>query len=123
MAGRPSTEGHYKRFCAHMKTEAPSVRSTDFPCSHCGARLDEAHLEPGYPGALCTFCGAHLADRPELVVVPDADRTNGDRRKRSVDVGETLREARQGRGQSLGDVAQATRIKKEFLEELEEGVT
>ena len=105
-----------------MKTEAPSVHRTSFPCSLCGARLDAAHLEPGYPGAVCTFCGAHLPERPELVLLPDVERPSVQRSRR-LDVGETLREARQGRGQTLADAAHATRIKKEYLDGLEQGVT
>jgi cytoskeletal protein RodZ len=105
-----------------MKTEAPSVQRTSFPCSLCGARLDAAHLEPGYPGTVCTFCGAHLPERPELVLLPDVERP-GAQRSRRLDVGETLREARQGRGQTLADAARATRIKKEYLDGLEQGVT
>jgi cytoskeletal protein RodZ len=105
-----------------MKTEAPSVHRTSFPCSLCGARLDAAHLEPGYPGTVCTFCGAHLPERPELVLLPDVERP-APQRSRRLDVGETLREARQGRGQTLADAAHATRIKKEYLDGLEQGVT
>jgi cytoskeleton protein RodZ len=105
-----------------MKTEAPSVQRTSFPCSLCGARLDAAHLEPGYPGTVCTFCGAHLPDRPELVLLPDVERP-APQRSRRLDVGETLREARQGRGETLADAAGATRIKKEYLDGLEQGVT
>src|SRR6266513_3562211 len=111
-----------------MKTDAPSVQKTAFPCELCGARLDAAHLEPGYPGAVCTFCGARLPERPEerseLVIVPD---TRGGSRlarsKNGVDVGDVLRTAREGRGQSLGEAARATRIKEEYLHELEDGMT
>jgi cytoskeleton protein RodZ len=106
-----------------MKTDAPSVHTTAFPCTICGARLDAAHLEPGYPGAVCTFCGAQLAERPGLVVVPDVGATPSGRSKNGEDVGGTLRTAREGRGQSLAEAARATRIKEEYLHELEDGVT
>jgi cytoskeletal protein RodZ len=106
-----------------MKTDAPSVPNTAFPCTMCGARLDAAHLEPAYPGAVCTFCGAHLPERPGLVVVPDVEGRQPGRSKNGVDVGDTLRTAREGRSQSLKEAARATRIKEEYLHELEGGAT
>jgi cytoskeleton protein RodZ len=122
MAGRSSSEGRVQ-IAESMKTDAPSVPKNAFSCASCGARLDAAHLDPGYPGVVCTFCGAHLPDRTEPVLVPDLEQPSPGRSKRGMDVGETLREAREGRGQSLIEAARATRIKQEYLRELEDGLT
>lgn len=97
-----------------MKTEAPSVAEVaPFPCDVCGAVLDADHLEPGDHGAVCAFCGAEQGDRrPTRLRAPD---------QRTADLCETLRTAREDRGESLEQVARATSIRETYLQALEEG--
>src|SRR5712691_7142517 len=81
------------------------------PCAVCGAHLDARHVDETANGAICSFCGARQ-DRSPLRVVASNARPDG--------VGETLRRARTDRGESVDDVAAATRIHERYLRALED---
>lgn len=86
----------------------------------CGARLDPLHLDPGPAGSsICSFCGAPQPSRAgngSALADPD-----GLRRISLAEASDTLREARERRGESLDHVAEATGIRENYLEELETG--
>ena len=104
-----------------MKTEAPSVAEVaPFPCDVCGAVLDADHLEPGVRGANCVFCGAEYG-RPALSGAPTPPPSGSAPEERSTDLGETLRTAREDRGESLEQVTSATNIRETYLQALEDG--
>jgi transcriptional regulator with XRE-family HTH domain len=101
-----------------MKTETPSVRPVVavFPCAVCGAQLDLGHVEPiGHGRALCTFCGAGQSVDPSGALDDGSSQ-----RPAPSDVGDTLREARRQRGESLEQASRATRVRESYLRALEE---
>ncbi len=84
----------------------PLVRS----CRTCGALLDGEHLEESIDGVRCVFCGA----------LQDPATDEGPRASAPVGVGDTLREAREARKESLEHAASETRIHERFLRALED---
>jgi transcriptional regulator with XRE-family HTH domain len=101
-----------------VKTEPASVTTAEFPCVVCGARLDSLHLEPSQEGSVCTFCGARQSVQDAR---PQADVRTPGRGGSSLDVADSLRNARQLRGETLEEISQATRIRESYLAELEDG--
>lgn len=100
-----------------MSAEASALSpSAEFRCSLCGAQLDRLHLEADGVSRRCTFCGA-----------PQEAATNGlpavSRRRQATSVGETLRDARMVRGESLEQAARYTNIRVPYLRDLEQGAT
>ncbi len=99
-----------------MKTNHPSVRELAiFPCAVCGARLDRLHLEPGRNGSVCGFCGA---EQP-FPDGPGDDR--GSERPADPHLGDTLRIAREDRGEDLDGAARVMGIRASYLRDLESG--
>jgi hypothetical protein len=101
-----------------MSAEAKAVTpSAAFDCAICGAQLDQLHLDPSNDGARCSFCGAlqEMDLTPGLPAAPAG--------KRSADVGDTLRNGRMVRGETLEQAARFTRIRVEYLRDLEQGAT
>jgi cytoskeleton protein RodZ len=96
-----------------MKTETPPLAATTaFSCDVCGARLDRAHLEHAPDGSHCAFCGApQLRDR--------VDASGPGPRGGSLDIGDTLHDARLTRGETLEQAARFTRIQPTYLRALE----
>lgn len=119
MAGRP-LDGVVKRARRRVKTDAPSVVVAEFPCAVCGARLDSLHVDLGLEGTIvCSFCGAPQSERNG-----GGSRPTGPAGPRSMSLLETsdlLRDARERRRESLEEVAEATGIRRSYLEELEAG--
>jgi hypothetical protein len=85
---------------------APLARS----CMTCGALVDGEHLEESIDGARCVFCGA----------LQDPATDDGPRASAPVGVGDTLREAREARRESLEHAASETHIHERFLRALED---
>src|SRR6478672_13121770 len=90
-----------------MKTETPHVASAAFDCTLCGARLDAEHVDVAADGAHCTFCGATQREATQL----DPGM--------SLDVGDTLHDARLTRGETLEQASHFTRIQIPYLRALE----
>jgi hypothetical protein len=89
------------------------------PCAVCGARLDPLHVDQGLGGtSVCSFCGAL---QPAFEGEGGSPRRNGSRSMSPFETGEVLREARERRGETLGEVAGQTGIRQSYLEQLEEG--
>ncbi len=87
------------------ETATPPVRQ----CRTCGALLDDAHLEESRDGLRCVFCGAL-----------QASSIDKGRAQVPMGLGETLREVRESRGESLEHASGETRINERFLRALEE---
>lgn len=84
-------------------------------CEVCGAQLDALHVDMDRTGAHCSFCGSTQrlpSGQPDLqLVTPNW----------TPDLGETLRTARQARGETLEQAARFTQIRIHFLRDLESG--
>ena len=113
MAGMPPLGGSVSTRSRNDDGHPSRRRSHEFPCDVCGARLDAAHLEPGGNGSICSFCGAELP-----IAHPRAERESS---AASTDLGDTLRGAREDRGDSLDHVARVTGIREPYLQALEDG--
>jgi cytoskeleton protein RodZ len=101
-----------------VKTDAPSV-VVEFQCAVCGAWLDPMHVDLGLEGSsVCAFCGT---PQPGQVGTHRDPGSNGDRPISLIETSELLRNARERRGESLDQVADATGIRQTYLEELEAG--
>jgi len=102
-----------------MSAEAKAATpSAEFDCAICGAQLDQLHLDVGNDGPHCSFCGSQQdVDLVAAGVVVTASSPG------SVDVGETLRNGRIVRGETLEQAARFTRIRLSYLRDLEEGDT
>jgi cytoskeleton protein RodZ len=99
-----------------MSAEAKAVTpSAEFDCAMCGAQLDRLHLDVGDDGPHCSFCGS--PQDVDLATVGVA----APRSHRSADVGETLRNGRVVRGETLEQAARFTRIRLCYLRNLEDG--
>src|SRR2546426_11151068 len=83
---------------------ADRLKPFEHSCAVCGADLDRAHVEQSRGAFHCVFCGA-----PQDAVA--AERTAPP----ECDIGNTLRGAREGKGESLAQAASATRIHERFL--------
>jgi cytoskeleton protein RodZ len=90
-----------------MKTETRYVASAAFDCTVCGARLDAEHLDVAADGSHCTFCGATQRETAQLDTGV------------SLDVGDTLHDARLTRGETLEQASHFTRIQISYLRALE----
>jgi hypothetical protein len=96
-----------------MKTEASrAVSFPSFDCDVCGARLDPDHMDVAADGVRCTFCGApqQRSDlgRPADGVGPA-----------SLDIGDSLHDARLTRGETLEQASHFTQIRLPYLRALE----
>ena len=101
-----------------MSAEAKAVTpSAEFDCAICGAQLDRLHLDVGDDGPHCSFCGS--PQDVDLATVGVAASPS----HRSADVGETLRNGRIVRGETLEQAARFTRIRLRYLRNLEDGDT
>lgn len=101
-----------------MSAEAKAVTpSAEFDCAICGAQLDQLHLDVGDDGPHCSFCGS--PQDVDLAMVGVAASPS----HRSADVGETLRNGRIVRGETLEQAARFTRIRLCYLRDLEDGDT
>jgi len=101
-----------------MSAEARAVTpSAEFDCAMCGAQLDELHLDVSSDGPHCSFCGS----RQDVDLVTAGVATASSRR--SADIGETLRNGRAVRGETLEQAARSTRIRLCYLRDLEQGDT
>jgi hypothetical protein len=90
-----------------MKTETRHVASAAFDCTLCGARLDAEHVDVAADGSHCTFCGAPQG----AAALVDAGV--------SLDVGDTLHDARLTRGETLEQASHFTHIQITYLRALE----
>jgi cytoskeleton protein RodZ len=101
-----------------MKTARGPVEIGEMRCTLCGANLDPFHLDIGLEQTLvCSFCGT---PEPSSKPAPNDVTANGI----PLDFGRSslaLRGARQRRGESLDDVADATGIRETYLADLESG--
>jgi cytoskeleton protein RodZ len=101
-----------------MRAEAKAVTpSAEFDCAICGAQLDQLHLDLGDDGPHCSFCGS--PQDVDLATVGVAASPS----HQSVDVGQTLRNGRIVRGETLEQAARFTRIRLRYLRDLEDGDT
>jgi hypothetical protein len=101
-----------------MRAEAKAVTpSAEFDCAICGAQLDKLHLDVGDDGPHCSFCGS--PQDVDLATVGVAAPPS----HRSAYVGETLRNGRILRGETLEQAARFTRIRLCYLRDLEDGDT
>jgi cytoskeleton protein RodZ len=101
-----------------MRAEAKAVTpSAEFDCAICGAQLDQLHLDVGDDGPHCSFCGS--PQDVDLATVGVAASPS----HQSVDVGQTLRNGRIVRGETLEQAARFTRIRLRYLRDLEDGDT
>lgn len=101
-----------------MSAEAKAVTpSAEFDCAICGAQLDQLHLDVGDDGPHCSFCGS--PQDVDLATVGVAASPS----HQSADVGETLRNGRIVRGETLEQAARFTRIRLCYLRDLEDGDT
>jgi cytoskeleton protein RodZ len=101
-----------------MSAEAKAVTpSAEFDCAICGAQLDRLHLDVGDDGPCCSFCGS--PQDVDLAAVGEAASGS----HRSADVGDTLRNGRVVRGETLEQAARFTRIRLCYLRNLEDGDT
>ena len=118
MAGMLPLRGALKSVEQPMSAEAKAVTpSAEFDCAMCGAQLDQLHLDVASDGPRCSFCGSH-----QDVDLVAAGVTSAPSR-RSGDVGETLRNGRMVRGETLEQAARFTRIRACYLRDLEQGDT
>ena len=102
-----------------MSAEARAVTpSAEFECAICGAHLDRLHLDVDGADSRCSFCGS-----PQQMDTVDQRTHTPASGTRSADVGETLRNGRMVRGETLEQAARHTRIRVSYLRDLEQGAT
>jgi hypothetical protein len=97
-----------------MSKTGPRVSELDArfagSCATCGALLDRLHLDESPDGLHCGFCG----------VVQEGIGDHASRPSASLGIGDTLREAREVRRESLEHAARETNINERYLLALEE---